>query len=218
MKVCKACGIEKPYSEFHRDNSSKDGLRPRCKACIKVYDDQRREVRNQRAKDVYATDPQAKIAKSWLYHLEHPEWSRKCLRAHHVANRDKRYERYVERGKDPQIAAKRREATRRSESKRRAIKAGTAVEVISEEQFAARLLEFESRCYICDVVLTNNLHWDHYQPLTAGGAHIIANLKPSCDLCNVRKSNCWPFTEARRKQISEEVRELRRTSFPVTVV
>jgi hypothetical protein len=179
---------------------------------VKVYDDARKQERNRRAREAYAEDPQPKISKTRQYHLDHPEWSKERLRAHHVTNRGKRYERYVERGKDPQVAEKRRDATRRSESKRRALKAQTIVEIISEEQFALRLLEFDSRCYICGVVLTTNLHWDHYKPLTAGGPHVLANLKPSCDLCNVRKSNCWPFTAARRNQIAKEVRELRKQS------
>jgi hypothetical protein len=127
-----------------------------------------------------------------------------------VANRDQRYQKYVERGKDdPQIAAQRREATRRAGSRRRAIiKNGTA-DLISEEQFAARLEEFDHRCYICELEIVFNLHWDHYRPLAAGGEHTISNLFPACDLCNIRKSACWPFTDRRKEEIRREVRELR---------
>ena len=34
-KKCTKCGLEKDLGEFHRDRSSKDGVRVRCKACIK---------------------------------------------------------------------------------------------------------------------------------------------------------------------------------------
>jgi hypothetical protein len=212
VKVCKGCGISKPLTDFHKDSASRDGRRPRCKLCVKVTDDNRREKRNQRAREIYAADPATKITKARQYHIDHPEWSKERLRVHHVANREERYKRHVERGKIPEIAEKRRKATQRCESRRRAIKAGTLVEVISAEQFDLRLAEFGGRCHICEMLLTNNLHWDHYQPLTAGGTHTIDNLMPSCDLCNIRKSNCWPFTEERRKEIANKVRELRKQS------
>ncbi len=37
MKICTKCKIEKPRAEFHRRAASKDGLRPHCKDCQKVY-------------------------------------------------------------------------------------------------------------------------------------------------------------------------------------
>jgi hypothetical protein len=33
MKLCKACGQEKPTSEFHKDKSKSDGLNAYCKPC-----------------------------------------------------------------------------------------------------------------------------------------------------------------------------------------
>jgi len=33
MKRCYSCNIEKPYSEYHKDKSRKDGFRETCKAC-----------------------------------------------------------------------------------------------------------------------------------------------------------------------------------------
>lgn len=33
MKTCKACGKEKPYSEFHKNPNSKSGLSGFCKSC-----------------------------------------------------------------------------------------------------------------------------------------------------------------------------------------
>ena len=209
MKVCKKCGAEKPLEEFHRDGGSPDGCRPRCKVCVKAYDDTLREERNRRAREKYAADPETKKRKTRLYHLLHPEWSRERLRAHHVKNRDERYARHQERGLDPAIAERRRESTRRSESRRRAIKAGQFSEILSESQFAARLAEFNGCCYICGIPLEADLHWDHYQPLAHGGTHTINNLFPACDLCNVRKNACWPFNQARKAEIRSEVLGLR---------
>ena len=33
MKKCRTCGIEKPFSEFHKDNSKLDHLKVNCKEC-----------------------------------------------------------------------------------------------------------------------------------------------------------------------------------------
>lgn len=35
MKICNSCKSEKPYSEFHKRPSSKDGYRYECKECVK---------------------------------------------------------------------------------------------------------------------------------------------------------------------------------------
>lgn len=35
MKICIKCGIEKPYFDFHKLTSSKDGYRNKCKMCRK---------------------------------------------------------------------------------------------------------------------------------------------------------------------------------------
>ncbi len=212
MKVCRACGAKKPLDEFHRDKAAPDGHRPRCKVCIKAYDDTLQEERNRRAREAYCAGPQAKIAKSRQYHLDHPEWSKERLRAHHVANKEIRKERAKARGNDPVIAAKRREATRISESKRRAIKAEAEVASFAAAELTQRLLEFDNACYICEAGLEVGFHWDHYQPLARGGAHTLENLRPACSLCNVRKSACWPFTAARQEEIRQEVLSIRRAN------
>lgn len=217
MKTCKACGAEKELSEFHRDGGSPDGHRPRCKVCVKIYDDTKREERNRRARECYAADPAPKIQKTRQYHLDHPDWARERLRVHHEANREERYTRSKVRGQDPAIAARRREATRRSEQRRRAQKRGLYAELITEEQFAERLFEFGGRCHICDKLLAADLHWDHYKPLAAGGLHVIANLVPACDLCNIRKNACWPFTDEIRERIRTEVLALRKARAEATV-
>ncbi len=36
-KVCHKCGRELPVSEFYKDKTRKDGLRPYCKECRKEY-------------------------------------------------------------------------------------------------------------------------------------------------------------------------------------
>ena len=38
-KVCTVCNIWKPFSEFHKKASGKNGIRPYCKSCSKEYQD-----------------------------------------------------------------------------------------------------------------------------------------------------------------------------------
>jgi hypothetical protein len=37
-KICSKCGVEQNISEFRKDISKKDGLRPDCKLCVKKYE------------------------------------------------------------------------------------------------------------------------------------------------------------------------------------
>lgn len=37
MKTCRKCGQVKPVDQFHKHPSTRDGLREKCKACIKEY-------------------------------------------------------------------------------------------------------------------------------------------------------------------------------------
>jgi hypothetical protein len=36
-KVCTHCGIDKKFSEFHKNHQGKFGLQPTCKECVKLY-------------------------------------------------------------------------------------------------------------------------------------------------------------------------------------
>lgn len=64
MKRCSKCGIEKPKSEFYRDNRSKDGFGYTCKSCNierarkwrKSYENRVREYRKE-----YAVSNEAKL-------------------------------------------------------------------------------------------------------------------------------------------------------------
>jgi 5-methylcytosine-specific restriction endonuclease McrA len=198
-KICCACDTWKPYEDYHRNKRKKDGREPRCKDC-----------NNARMRDEYARDPQKKITKTRQYHLDHPEWSKATLAAWHQEHAAERYDRYLELGKDPEVQARRRSATMRSEARRRAIKRGNDSGRITEEELGAHLEAFGNACWICHIDLTGEeLHWDHVQPLAAGGAHRLTNLRPACGPCNVRKNGTWPITEERLDAIRRAVGVLR---------
>lgn len=72
MKRCSKCGIEKGLSEFGKDSSRKDGLRPWCRACRAKSDSEYyvnnrthcNEVKRKRAVVRRATEPGYKMKKN----------------------------------------------------------------------------------------------------------------------------------------------------------
>lgn len=186
-KLCPTCGQRKTIDQFPRNKRKKDGLDRQCKECT-----------NARIRAAYAKDPAKKIAKTRQYHLDHPEWSKRVQREWHQRNKDRRYAEYLERGKDPDVAARRREATRRCEHRRRASVAGDlSAKTISSEEYERILVEYAECCWICDVSLCDvDMHWDHVRPLAKGGRHVVENLRPACASCNIKKNDSWPLTSA----------------------
>lgn len=206
-KLCRTCGETKDLALFYKNAESKDGRAWKCKVCTKAYDDTRREERNRKAREVYYADPAAKIAKTIAYHRANPEWARERMRVHHVANAEARAERAKQRGLIPEVKAARRGASRRSESRRRALVAGVTADLITASDIAGILCDYENRCYICEREFSDDLRYeiDHRRPLARGGAHVRGNLAPACGPCNVRKNARWPFTEEMREEIRRAV-------------
>jgi 5-methylcytosine-specific restriction endonuclease McrA len=189
VKLCRRCNDRKPTTEFHKNKRKSDGLDIYCKAC-----------NSARLKAKYYSDVEwrkNKINKTRQYHLDNPEWSRERLRAHHEAHFDERMQAHRNRMADPVKRAKSRESTRRSESRRRAIKAKSSqVEFITENQLSQKLASYDNKCWICEREFSAEvvLNWDHFHPLAKGGAHTLTNLRPACYDCNVRKNGLWPIT------------------------
>lgn len=199
MKTCTRCSESKALDEFPRNKRKKDGHDPQCKECTSA-----------RMREKYHADDkwrEAKIAATRQYHLDNPEWSAARQRASHELHAEERYARAVERGNDPAVREQRRESTRRSEQKRRAIKAAAEVFDITVDQLTELLNACDHCCQICGRQFSAEvlLHWDHVQPLARGGAHSIGNMQPLCSLCNVRKNAAWPLTPQRLSDIREAV-------------
>jgi 5-methylcytosine-specific restriction endonuclease McrA len=60
------------------------------------------------------------------------------------------------------------------------------------EKLRARFSVFGDRCAYCRAV--GPLHADHVIPLSRGGPHIVANIRPACRTCNCSK-NAKPLKE-----------------------
>jgi 5-methylcytosine-specific restriction endonuclease McrA len=101
--------------------------------------------------------------------------------------------------------------------KRRAQKLSSQVEEVTTDMLKFKLEEFNNTCWICETELTD-VTWDHVQPLSRGGAHVIDNLKPACRPCNTKKNAIWPFTEKHKEDIAVAMRASRIAQAPTLPV
>lgn len=90
------------------------------------------------------------------------------------------------------------------------------VDKVTAQVLSEILEEYSNTCWICEVTL-DIVQWDHVHPLSRGGPHTKNNLRPSCKDCNSRKGAIWPFTEAVKDKIANDVRALRTSqALPLT--
>jgi len=76
------------------------------------------------------------------------------------------------------------------EKRRRARKKSTVIGFITPEQLAAKATYWGDSCWMCRGPWSS---WDHVKPLNKQGPHVLANLRPACTPCNLRKSDRWPY-------------------------
>ena len=200
MKMCLRCEEVKEEHLFHKNKRKSDGLDIYCKSC-----------NNARVRDKYHADPEwraGKLKSTRQYHLDNPEWSKAALRRHHELHSEARYQAHKLRGADPEVMSRRRDASRRSEQRRRAVKANSPlVTAPSQEDLDVLLSVCDYSCCICGRLFTEHvvLHWDHIRPLAKGGEHTVDNLQPLCSECNVRKNAIYPMTEQLIESIKSAV-------------
>ncbi|MHA7191119.1 HNH endonuclease [Arthrobacter sp. MDT2-16] len=70
-----------------------------------------------------------------------------------------------------------------------AAKGGIVVQ-FTPEQLAERFSMWGGRCWMCGIA--DATQTDHVKPITKGGAHYLANLRPICHSCNASKGGRWP--------------------------
>lgn len=174
-KRCLKCGIRKPRSEFGKVSKAWDGLNTQCKSCRAALQRARREENleadRQRKREYRAANPDKISAYNKHYRLLDPEAHRERVREYKRLNPEKRAE---------------------WDNKRRLIKQGLSYFPISDNLLKMKLHYYGGKCWICRTA--DHEHWDHVKPLSKGGAHILANLRPSCESCNLSKHDKWPFT------------------------
>lgn len=118
------------------------------------------------------------------WRAENREKARQISRDHDERNREKRRKRVREYRKGN---LERHAETQR---RRRELAASTMVAEFTYEQLQQRLSMY-SGCWVCGNEATEV---DHVKPLSKGGWHILANLRPICKPCNGKKWAKWPWS------------------------
>lgn len=71
MKVCRKCGTEKPFSEFHKEKRCKDGFCSLCKQCVALISKERhlrnKDIENKKNREKYAKDIKSEFSKRKAY-------------------------------------------------------------------------------------------------------------------------------------------------------
>lgn len=81
-----------------------------------------------------------------------------------------------------------RSAVAEAGRRRQARKKKATVVRFSPAQLDARMAAWGKRCWMCGGPFE---HVDHVNPLAKGGPHMLANLRPACADCNIRKHAKW---------------------------
>lgn len=186
MKTCTKCGETKPLDSFHRHPRSRDGRKPRCKACRVAessdnYAKNGNRIRNA-ARHWQKDNPGAVAEKSRRYRA-----SVKGRRTRQAWN-----ERTDKRAKDRAIYAANPAA-----AKARARARQAKVRGVDAERFEYR--EVFDRdgwiCQLCDEPVDPQLRHpdpmsvslDHIVPLALSGPHSRSNSQTAHLVCNRRK-------------------------------
>ncbi|WP_423716384.1 HNH endonuclease [Arthrobacter glacialis] len=69
---------------------------------------------------------------------------------------------------------------------------GVVVQFAPAEKLA-RFALWGGRCWICGI--EGATQEDHVKPISKGGSHCLANLRPICHSCNASKGGRWPLTQ-----------------------
>jgi 5-methylcytosine-specific restriction endonuclease McrA len=192
-------------------------LQAKCKACTKAYRDARIEEIRDRDR-LYRKENRVAIqAKARARYRENPEKFLEVNRQWAAANKDKvaaNKRDYFLRNKEELLAYhkawsaanrdKRREIVRRYDAAHpevhrnvvariRARRAGVDLLHFPAEQLFERMAYYGFKCWMCRGEFQ---HIDHVKPLSKGGPHLLANLRPACASCNAKKNSRWPFPTA----------------------
>lgn len=198
-KHCPDCETTKPIAEFYRFESRKVWS-AKCRTCTNARNEQRRQLDRDRdlavKREWYARNREEVVRRGRERYWSDPEAARAAKRADHAKHARQRYERHRERlATDPAYRAKFRRVMYANTLKRRAAKRGALIAAVSADQIEAKVAYWGDRCWCCGGEWSEI---DHVKPVSKGGSHMLANLRPICSPCNKAKSARWPIDTSTR--------------------
>lgn len=189
-KTCTKCGKTKPATPdfFSRTARGPTGLLPRCKTCMKAY---------QQA--IYAANPAlrrkaAERAAAWTKkngRKPFKDLPAKAKQLRYAATRRWETKNPTVR---PQVEKRWRDNNPhkvKAKIHRQRARKVNAVGAFTARDVALKLKRQKNRCYWCKVPL-GHYHVDHVVPLVLGGTNFPANIVCACAPCNLRKGGLPP--------------------------
>jgi 5-methylcytosine-specific restriction endonuclease McrA len=157
-----------------------------------------REATKARAREWVLANPDRARARDKAWRKANKDRLRALARELYIAKRDERIAYSAvwaaanrERVREANRRWKRRnpEAVLAGVNRRRARKQTATVVPFTKTALDGRMSMFRG-CWVCG---GDASEIDHVKPLAAGGPHCLANLRPICSSCNLRKGARWPF-------------------------
>lgn len=188
VKQCTKCGVKKSLEEFSKQASQPDGHKCYCKEChraiCKGYHAKHRERMNAQMREHYRANPEPYKQRAAQAYQADPARAKARIKAwqQQYAERRREYSRKWSHANLKII----RERTR----KRYAMRKGAATVPFTVAMLNAKRAFWGDKCWVCG---GEPAAWDHVKPLAKGGAHMLANLRPICTVCNSRKGDKWPY-------------------------
>lgn len=139
------------------------------------------ERNRENARKFYHKNTEVILVKQKIWRAENPEVYLNASRRWKENNK----ERY--RANHREWTKNNAEHVRNYNRMRRAHARGATIQDFSDEQLMQRMSVYGFKCAYCDE--GNFEHIDHVIPLSKGGKHCLANLRPACAPCNLSKHN-----------------------------
>lgn len=180
QKICNVCKLIQPISYFTKDNYQLTGSSKLCKACQSQYYQNNKDVilnRNLQSQRKYKLKNNLRKI-TWA--IKNKYKVIKTNQNYYKRNIDKITAYNKKWAKENVLAA------RNKGHRYRVRKRNNTIHSFTKQQLIQRISVFGFMCAYCG---GNFDHIDHVIPISKGGPHCLANLRPACKKCNQEKHN-----------------------------
>lgn len=184
MKHCTKCKQDKDVNDFSKNKSKPDGRATECKLCVKQYNTKYREEHKNENREYLKEYRQ-------VNKLSLDEKKKEYVANNKVSHLKRQHNWYIKnvdtiKARTSQYQKDHPEQYQMYNNRRLARKKTVVVEKFDHQDIISK---YGSKCVYCGRAFT---HIDHYVPLSKGGSHTLENVRPSCEMCNLTKSNKLP--------------------------
>ena len=190
LKRCSCCKELKPFSEFSKNKSRKDGYAHQCKPCALHRTIEWQAANQERLKARYAAYYAANRERIAKYDAEryaaNPKRHAERFSAWRTTNIEK------ERARCAAWEAANKSKRKAISHNRRARKLSSPGAYTGSDIELLLTLQ-KNKCAVCHSLLSNGYHADHVIPLAKGGSNDKSNIQILCPHCNLSKGAKHPI-------------------------